>query len=153
MSLTELDRRYLAVAIDEAQDDPRDFKVGAVIVTRAGHVIKAHGGEDELQKEHAEHRAIEKCLALGLSLDGATLYTTLEPCVEHSRSPGDTPCAVKILDTEISKVVIGLVDVDGRVRKQGISKLRGKRLEVVVCDDVALRKRIELMMATFLIRD
>ena len=140
-------------AIAEAEDDPRDFKVGAVIVTRDGYIIRAHGGEDELKKEHAEHRAIEKCFKLGHSLEGATLYTTLEPCVEHSRSPGDIPCAVKILDTSISKVVIGLIDVDGRVRKRGISKLRGKRLEVVECNDLALRQRIERLMASFLTRD
>src|SRR5262245_60266263 len=138
MPFTDEDRRYLALTLAEAEKDPRQFKVGALIVTRDQRMIMAHGGEDADGIEHAEHRAIDKCLEQRISLDGATLYTTLEPCVEHARSPGFTPCAVKILDTTIKRVVIGLIDVDQRVRLEGLKKLRGKNLEVVLCDDLDL---------------
>ena len=153
MPFTDQDRNYLIQAIEEAERDPRDFKVGAVIVTRDQNVVKAHGGEDEIGKEHAEHRAINKCLERKFPLDGATLYTTLEPCVEQSRSPGETPCAVKILGNPISRVVIGLLDPDQRVHRRGLRKLNRKRIEVVVCDDAGLRQRIEDLMARFLSRD
>ena len=153
MSFTADDRKYMAEAVEEAAKDPRPFKVGAVIVTRDKTIIRAHGGEDEEGKEHAEHRAIDKTLAAGLSLDGATLYTTLEPCVEHARSPGDIPCAVKILETPIERVVYGIVDVDQRVRQHGRRKLSAGRVEVVLCNDREIITSIEKLMAPFLVRD
>lgn len=124
MTYTAKDREYIEPAIKEAGDDPRQFKVGAVIVTRNNEVVSAHGGEDSNGKEHAELRAIHKCLEQSYELEGATLYTTLEPCVEHARSPGDTPCAVEILTHRIDRVVIGIIDTDSRVRKRGVHKLR-----------------------------
>lgn len=149
MTYSENDNRFMAWAVEEAHNDPRQFKVGALIVTRNQEVIRAHGGEDPERKEHAEHRAIHKCLGQ-IDLKGATLYTTLEPCVEHARSPGHTPCAVEILTSEIDRVVVGIIDTDGRVRGNGAHKLRQGGIVVDVCTDPNLRTTIQTLMAPFL---
>src|SRR5882724_13338233 len=108
---TERDTEYMQQALDQAKQDPRKFKVGAVIVTENNEVISAHGGEDITGKAHAEYCALAKC-PTHFELVNATIYTTLEPCVEHGRTAPDHPCAEEIITKGIGRVVIGLVDTD-----------------------------------------
>jgi diaminohydroxyphosphoribosylaminopyrimidine deaminase/5-amino-6-(5-phosphoribosylamino)uracil reductase len=90
--------------------------VGAVIVTQAGEVFE--GSTSRVGGPHAEISAIR---AAGKLTVGATIYTTLEPC-DHTGRTG--PCTKAIIDSGITRVVVGIVDPDEKVSGRGISRLR-----------------------------
>jgi diaminohydroxyphosphoribosylaminopyrimidine deaminase/5-amino-6-(5-phosphoribosylamino)uracil reductase len=126
----ERDEAYLALALDEARaaagrTSPNP-PVGAVIVkgrrvVAAGHTAPAGG-------PHAEVVALR---AAGRAARGATLYTTLEPCVHHGRTP---PCTEAILAAGISRVVVGARDRNPLVAGKGLARLRSAGLQVEVAD-------------------
>ncbi|MCK9203080.1 MAG: bifunctional diaminohydroxyphosphoribosylaminopyrimidine deaminase/5-amino-6-(5-phosphoribosylamino)uracil reductase RibD [Bacteroidales bacterium] len=71
---------------------------------------------------------MEKILesARGL-LQDATLYLTLEPCAHEGKTP---PCAGFIVESGISRVVVGLKDPNPDVNGKGIGILRAGGVEV-----------------------
>ncbi|MBI4816255.1 MAG: bifunctional diaminohydroxyphosphoribosylaminopyrimidine deaminase/5-amino-6-(5-phosphoribosylamino)uracil reductase RibD [Deltaproteobacteria bacterium] len=97
--------------------------VGAVIA-RDG-VIIATGWHRRAGTAHAEIVALE---AAGEDARGATLYSTLEPCVHHGRTG---PCTEAILGAGIARVVVGAIDPNPRVKRRGIARLRSQGVEVV----------------------
>ena len=100
--------------------------VGAVVV-RDGRVV-ATGATAPYGGPHAE------ALALALAdARGATLYTTLEPCVafEGKKTP---PCAEAIVAAGVAKVVIAIEDPHGPVQGLGGAYLRERGIEVEVGD-------------------
>ena len=60
---------------------------------------------------------------------GATLFTTLEPCAHHGRTP---PCTDAIIAAGVARVVIGIEDPDPQVAGQGVAALRAAGIEVTV---------------------
>ena len=73
---------------------------------------------------HAERNALLKMN----DAKGATLYVTLEPCCHHGKTP---PCTDIIIEKEIKKVVVGLLDPNPLVAGKGISILQNAGIEVV----------------------
>ena len=69
--------------------------------------------------------------AAGKAAKGATLYTTLEPCVHHGRTP---PCTEAILAAGISRVVVGAKDRNPLVAGKGLKRLKQAGLEVALAD-------------------
>jgi diaminohydroxyphosphoribosylaminopyrimidine deaminase/5-amino-6-(5-phosphoribosylamino)uracil reductase len=96
--------------------------VGAVIV-RGGRVI-GEGFHYRAGLPHAEIEALRKVKG---SAKGATLYVNLEPCSHHGRTP---PCAEAVLEAELKRVVVGMVDPNPLVRGRGIRRLRRAGVEV-----------------------
>ena len=96
--------------------------VGAVIVKK-GKVI-ARGHHQKAGEAHAEVMALA---ALDHAAPGCTLYTTLEPCTHVGRTP---PCTKAIINAGITRVVIGTIDPNPRVRRRGIRALRRAGIEV-----------------------
>ncbi|MBX7195821.1 MAG: bifunctional diaminohydroxyphosphoribosylaminopyrimidine deaminase/5-amino-6-(5-phosphoribosylamino)uracil reductase RibD [Sandaracinaceae bacterium] len=101
--------------------------VGCVIVDAHGAILgrgHTHGpGED-----HAEIDAAREAAAEGRSIEGATLYSTLEPCAFHGRTPA---CAHAIVARKIARVVIALRDPHPRVDGAGVRILREGGVDVV----------------------
>lgn len=97
--------------------------VGAVLV-KAGRVI-ATGYHAKLGGPHAEAVAL---LNAGSKAKGATLYSTLEPCNHHGRTP---PCSDAIIAAGVKKVVYGSSDPNPIVNGKGVRRLRGAGIEVV----------------------
>jgi diaminohydroxyphosphoribosylaminopyrimidine deaminase / 5-amino-6-(5-phosphoribosylamino)uracil reductase len=135
----------MRLAIEEAElargktgDNPW---VGCVIVSPAGSLVgRGHTlgpGED-----HAEIAAARDAEARGQQVKGATLYSTLEPCSFHGRTPA---CSRSIAARGIARVVIGIRDPHPRVDGQGIAILREAGVEVIehVCDS-EIRKQLGL---------
>lgn len=114
--------------IAEGGDRPAP-KVGCVVVTKAGKVVAGYRGEIE-PNEHAEFTVLEKKMPNDV-LAGATVYTTLEPCVD--RTPPKQSCADRLIARRVSRVVIGYMDPDHRGR--GYHKLREAGISVAVFPD------------------
>ena len=118
------DRRFARLAIEEArksvpEDDRVHPKVGVVVVKDGRVLATAHRGE--VPQCHGEYIALEKKLA-DVSLAGSTVYTTLEPCT--SRNHPKVPCATRLAERKVARVVIGMLDPDDRISGRGQSSLR-----------------------------
>jgi diaminohydroxyphosphoribosylaminopyrimidine deaminase/5-amino-6-(5-phosphoribosylamino)uracil reductase len=127
---------WMRLAIDEGQrargttgDNPW---VGCVIVGPGGELFgRGHTlgpGED-----HAEIAAARDAHRRGHVIVGATLYSTLEPCSFHGRTPA---CSRSIAERGLARVVIGMRDPHPRVDGAGVAILRAAGVDVVegVCE-------------------
>ena len=98
--------------------------VGAVIVK--GNRVIGKGYHRKFGKNHAEINALSNA---GESVVGATMYVNLEPCSHFGKTP---PCVDKIIESGISKVVIGMKDPNPLVSGKGIEKLIKSGIDVTV---------------------
>ena len=105
--------------------------VGALVV-RNGRVI-AHGWHRAAGTPHAEVHALNMAADLA---KGATLYVTLEPCSHFGRTP---PCAYRIVESGITRVVAAMVDPNPKVAGRGFEILRNAGIDVSVgiCENEA----------------
>lgn len=125
------DERYMAYALELAKQAigntyPNPL-VGAVIV-KDGEIIGA-GYHEQAGKAHAEVNAINDAKSRGIDLKGSTLYVTLEPCCHKGKTP---PCCDLIVESGISKVVVGVEDPFPLVKGKGIERLVKSGLEVLI---------------------
>jgi len=96
--------------------------VGALVVRR-GRVVGS-GYHRMFGGPHAEVYALRQA---GERARGADLYVTLEPCSHHGKTP---PCVDAVIAGGITRVFIGQVDPNPRVRGRGIRRLRAAGIEV-----------------------
>jgi diaminohydroxyphosphoribosylaminopyrimidine deaminase/5-amino-6-(5-phosphoribosylamino)uracil reductase len=101
--------------------------VGAVIA-RDGSVV-SEGWHSRAGGDHAEIVALDEA---GGTARGATLYVTLEPCNHYGRTP---PCVEAILQAGISRVVVGRLDPNPKMRGRSVGILRDAGVEIEVADD------------------
>lgn len=118
---------YMARAIELARGgwgktNPNPL-VGAVIV-KSGEII-AEGCHKVLGGVHAEVDAFNNAKG---NVAGGTLYVNLEPCSHYGRTP---PCALRIIEEGIGKVVTAMQDPNPKVSGRGIKMLRDAGIEVV----------------------
>ena len=109
--------------------------VGAV-VARDGALVGS-GWHARAGCDHAEVRALQDA---GEAARGATMYVTMEPCNHHGRTP---PCTDAVLRSGISRVVVGHLDPDPRMRGRSARLLREAGLEVEVLEDPAFERQNE----------
>ncbi len=109
--------------------------VGAV-VARDGTPI-SEGWHARAGGDHAEVAALRDA---GEAARGATMYVTLEPCNHHGRTP---PCTDAVLRAGVSRVVVGHLDPDPRMRGRSVEILRGAGVEVEVLDDPTFERQNE----------
>lgn len=98
--------------------------VGCVVVTVGGQVHE--GATAPPGGPHAEITALARA---GGDARGATLYTTLEPCAHHGRTP---PCVGAVLDAGVARVVVGVLDPDPQVAGRGVATLMDEGVAVTV---------------------
>jgi len=124
------DRMHMARAIEVAATArPRTAPnpwVGAVVVPSGGRAGTFEAMTAPPGGDHAEVRALDQAVAAGVA-HGATLYTTLEPCSHHGRTP---PCVDAVVRAGVARVVIGIVDPDEHVSGSGIAAMRDAGIEV-----------------------
>lgn len=118
------DKEFSRMAIEQAklsetEDERVHPKVGVVITMNGKILSKAHRGE--FPGAHAEFIALEQKLR-EVSVAGATVYTTLEPCT--TRNHPKIPCAERLIERKVKRVVIGMLDPDPRITGRGQRKLR-----------------------------
>jgi diaminohydroxyphosphoribosylaminopyrimidine deaminase/5-amino-6-(5-phosphoribosylamino)uracil reductase len=124
--LTPIDREFMARALGLAErglftttPNPR---VGCVIV-RDGRIV-GEGFHSRAGEPHAEANALA---AAGDRAAGATVYTTLEPCSHHGRTP---PCADALVVAKVKRVVAAMGDPNPKVAGDGFARLRAAGIEV-----------------------
>jgi diaminohydroxyphosphoribosylaminopyrimidine deaminase/5-amino-6-(5-phosphoribosylamino)uracil reductase len=136
-----LDARWMAIALEAGRaGSPRpNPHVGAAVVV-GGQVI-ATGWHDRAGGPHAEIVALR---AAGERARGGTLYVTLEPCNHFGRTP---PCVDAVLESGVSRVVIGRRDPNPHVAGGGAERLARAGVEVVVG---CLEREATALVATWL---
>ena len=122
------DIKYMNLAIELAKNgigyvNPNPL-VGSVIV-KDGFVI-GEGYHERYGELHAERNALKSCI---ISPNGATIYVTLEPCCHHGKTP---PCTEAIIESGISRVVIGCLDPNPIMSGKSVELLRKHNIEVEV---------------------
>lgn len=107
--------------------------VGAVVVKN--NTIVGEGYHHKAGEAHAEVHALD---AAGDNARGATLYVTLEPCAHYGKTP---PCAKRVIESGIARVVIGSTDPNPLVAGKGIQILTDAGIEVTtdVCVDECIQ--------------
>ena len=105
--------------------------VGAVIV-KDGAVV----GEGWTRPPGQDHAEIVALRHAGAKAAHSTLYTTLEPCTHHGRTP---PCVQAILDAGVAEVHAALVDPNPLVCGKGLDQLQGSGVRTTVgeCEEEA----------------
>ena len=98
--------------------------VGAVIVKDG--IVIGEGYHERYGEGHAEVNAFK---SLKEDPSGSTMYITLEPCSHYGKTP---PCADKIIENNIKRVVIGMIDPNPLVSGNGVDKLKKAGIEVKV---------------------
>lgn len=128
---TPLDAQALMrVALGEAPRGGRAVRpnplVGCALLTKAGQLVSGHhavcGGP------HAERVVLDECARRGISVRGADVAVTLEPCSHQGRTG---PCADALVAAGVGRVFIGGQDPNPLVRGQGIAKLQAAGIPVV----------------------
>ena len=97
--------------------------VGAVIV-KNGRIV-AEGWHRQAGTPHAEIHALNMA---GDLAKGATVYVTLEPCSHYGRTG---PCAKALVEAEVSRVVVAMLDPNPQVAGNGIKILQEAGIDVV----------------------
>lgn len=143
------DRRFALMAVEEAlrsvsEDERPHPKVGAVVVKDGKVLSRAHRGEN--LKSHAEYIALDAKLSDEL-VAGATVYTTLEPCT--ARKHPKIPCAQRLVDRKIARVVIGMLDPNPDIRGLGDQMLSDANIEIQLFPR-DLRAQVEEMNREFI---
>lgn len=103
--------------------------VGALVVRQ--NIVIAQGYHARYGDLHAERNAFRDAQHRGVSCQGATMYVTLEPCCHHGHQP---PCTEAIIEHNIARVVVGLLDPNPLVGGKGVELLRKSGVEVEVVD-------------------
>lgn len=123
------DDYYMQRAIDLAKKGIgytyKNPLVGCVIVK--DEKIIGEGYHEKFGEAHAEVNAINDAIKKGNDLEGATLYVNLEPCSHYGKTP---PCANRIVEEKIKRVVIGTLDPFEKVSGRGVKILEDAGIEV-----------------------
>jgi len=120
------DKKYMSLALTLAGarhgltgENP---SVGCVIVKND--VIISIGQTGYNGRPHAEYNAIKNSYE---TLEGSTMYVTLEPCNHYGQTP---PCTKEIIKNKISKIIYSVEDVDEKVKGKSFKILKSKNVIV-----------------------
>ena len=129
-------RRCLQLAALGRQESRPNPMVGAVIVVPA---VTADGGHDwriigegyhvRCGEGHAEVNAFASVSPEDEPLlHNATIYVSLEPCSHYGRTG---PCARAVVEAEVARVVVAMLDPNPQVAGKGVKILQEAGIEVV----------------------
>ncbi|MDA9071685.1 bifunctional diaminohydroxyphosphoribosylaminopyrimidine deaminase/5-amino-6-(5-phosphoribosylamino)uracil reductase RibD [Candidatus Pelagibacter sp.] len=123
---SQKDKKYMSLALSLASarhgltgENP---SVGCVIVKNDE--IISIGQTGYKGRPHAEYNAINNS---NETLEGSTMYVTLEPCNHYGQTP---PCTNQIIKNKISKIIYSVEDVDQKVKGKSFKILKSKNLIV-----------------------
>lgn len=116
--------------------------VGCVIV-KQGRII-GEGFTQAGGRPHAEAMALNACTE---SPEGATIYSTLEPCAPHAKSRGPA-CSDLLIAAKVARVVSALHDPFEGVDGQGHERLRDANIQLDVgLMEAQVREQLKAFLA------
>jgi pyrimidine deaminase RibD-like protein len=137
----ELMLRALELSMECVSEPGKNSPKVAAVVAKDG-VVLGEAFRGELQAgEHAEYTLLERKLS-GQSIAGATLYSTLEPCT--SRNHPKIPCADRVVERKLAKVVIGILDRNPEIQGNGVWRLCDAGVGVSLFDVDIAEKIVEI---------
>jgi len=136
-------RRAMRLAMNGRGRVEPNPMVGCVIVNRDGRVI-GEGYHAQYGEPHAEPAALADCTEPPA---GGTAYVTLEPCCHTNKQT--PPCAPRLIDAQLARVVIGCLDPNPAVNGKGVAMLRAAGIQV---DGSVLEGAAKQLIAPFLAR-
>lgn len=107
-----------------AEDDGKPHPYVGVVIVKDGNVLATGFRGESGKGDHGEYCALKKLNEA--DLQGATVYTTLEPCSE--RNPPKRSCTERLIDAKVARVVSGSADKDESV--YGHSSLAEAGIEI-----------------------
>ena len=123
---SQKDKKYMSLALSLASarhgltgENP---SVGCVIVKNDEVISIGQTGYNG--RPHAEYNAIKNS---NETLEGSTMYVTLEPCNHYGQTP---PCTKEIIKNKISKIIYSVEDIDEKVKGKSLKILKSKNLIV-----------------------
>ena len=124
-----VDHQWMSEALAEAQkalylSNPNP-RVGCVIV-KDDKVI-GRGFTQQVGGPHAEVQALADAKSQGHSVEGSTIYVTLEPCNHSGRTP---PCVDALIAAKPAKVIVAMMDPNPLVSGKGLERLKAAGIEV-----------------------
>lgn len=140
--MTSLDEKYMKMCFSLAKKGKGKVSpnpmVGCIVLDKLGNIV-SKGYHKKYGQNHAERDALLKLQ--NNEAEGGTLYVNLEPCSHYGKTP---PCVDLIIERKLSRVVIGMRDVNPIV--DGISKLKKANIKV----DYVLQKEAEFLNRVFI---
>jgi diaminohydroxyphosphoribosylaminopyrimidine deaminase/5-amino-6-(5-phosphoribosylamino)uracil reductase len=127
LPMTDADFMARALALAErgrGRTSPNPM-VGAVVVDVEG-VVVGRGSHEFAGGPHAEVHALNDAAERAR---GGTLYCTLEPCCHTGRTG---PCAPRVVEAGIRRVVVAIEDPNPLVAGRGIAHLRACGIDVAL---------------------
>jgi pyrimidine deaminase RibD-like protein len=139
------DSEFMQIAIEEAKKSKAENtqihpKVGVVVAKDNVEIARAHRGELG-PGEHAEYTVLERKLKDEV-IAGCTVFTTLEPCT--TRNHPKVPCANRLLERKVKRVVIGMLDPNPLISGKGQMLLRNANIQTDMFDLVPMSQVEEL---------
>lgn len=110
-------RRAMRLAMNGRGSTEPNPSVGCVIVQNDR--VIGEGFTAPFGGPHAEPQALARCIE---SPNGATAYASLEPCSHTNKKT--PPCAPRLIEAKIPRVVVGCLDPNPDVDGKGIAMLR-----------------------------
>lgn len=124
--MTQQDIQYMSRALELARRGSYTTSpnpcVGCVIV-KDGEIV----GEGYHQYAGGPHAEVNALAQAGDKAKDAVCYVTLEPCSHYGRTP---PCADRLIEVGVAKVVAAMVDPNPQVSGRGLKKLEDAGIEV-----------------------
>ncbi|TDH68151.1 uncharacterized protein CCR75_009823 [Bremia lactucae] len=124
-----LDIAFMRMAIAEAhrsQPSENAYCVGCVVV-RDGQVLSTGFSRELPGNTHAEQVALIK---LNLQAQGATVYTTMEPC--SKRMSNNVSCVQSCFRAGVARVVVGVMEPKNFVVCEGVQLLQKAGMDVKI---------------------
>lgn len=108
------------------------FSVGAVIVADGENIGEGYSRAEQ-DHDHAEEVALRRATA---SVEGATVYSTMEPCGHRASRP--EPCAQLLIEAGVARVVYAVGEPENFVETpSGARALRESGVAVDVMPEFA----------------
>ena len=140
MTDSAADHRFLRQAIELSRHSPPSdsaFSVGAVLVSGDGAVLATGYSRESDPHDHAEEAALAKVTVLPLS--GATIYSSLEPCLRRLSRPRS--CCELIKAAGIARVVLAWREPPIFVPGGGAAWLAGRGVTVAEVPELQAEAR------------
>jgi pyrimidine deaminase RibD-like protein len=120
--------RHAIEVSKKAPARPHCYRVGAVLVNDKRQLLSTGFTLELGDGWHAEAVAIKKAQKAKLNVNGATIYSSLEPC--SVRKSGGKDCASLLIEKEIAQVFYAMSEPPLFVNCQGESKLKAAGIKV-----------------------